>query len=62
MKVGAEKDWTLDLYAATAPSGEAGIHLRFTREGQKFVIFLGRAEQAELARLLHWQKETRNKG
>jgi hypothetical protein len=60
MKVGADKDWQLYLYAATAPSGEAGIHLRFTRAGEKFTIFLGRAEQAELARLLHWQKKARS--
>lgn len=48
MKVGAERDWELDVYLATWRTGEQGIHLRFRRAEQRFIMFLGEAEARAL--------------
>lgn len=58
MKVGAERDWDLDVYLATWKTGEQGLHLRFRRAEQQFIMFLGEAEARELATQLleRWQE------
>lgn len=46
--VGASRDWQLDLYEAVTRTGETGLHLRLHRGDEMVVVFLGRAETAEL--------------
>jgi hypothetical protein len=48
VKVGAERDWDLDVYLATWKTGEQGLHLRFRRAEQQFIMFLSAAEAREL--------------
>jgi hypothetical protein len=45
---GADRNWLLDLYEAVTRTGETGLHLRLYRGDEMVVVFLGRAETAEL--------------